>query len=141
MVTDRKAGRISMKILVVDDESIVLDSCKRVLEADGFDAYLVPSADKALEAIEYGDFALILIDVKMPGHDGIYLMREVKEKWPDIPIIVMSGYHTLETIEEAIETGADAFIPKPFTPDELLEALRQVIEKERRYEKEKGPGN
>jgi DNA-binding NtrC family response regulator len=130
-----------MKILVVDDESIVLDSCKRVLEADGFDASLVPSADKALEAMEYGDFALLLIDVKMPGHDGIYLMREVKEKWPDIPIIVMSGYHTLETIEEAIETGADAFIPKPFTPDELLEKVRKVMEKKEGYGKNEGPGN
>jgi DNA-binding NtrC family response regulator len=125
-----------MKILVVDDESIVLDSCKRVLEADGFDASLVPSADKALEAMEYGDFALLLIDVKMPGHDGIYLMREVKEKWPDIPIIVMSGYHTLETIEEAIETGADAFIPKPYTHDELLEKVRKVMEKKEGHGKE-----
>jgi len=130
-----------MKILVVDDESIVLDSCKRVLEADGFDAYLVPSADKALDAMEQGDFALLLIDVKMPGHDGIYLMREVKEKWPDTPIIVMSGYHTLETIEEAIETGADAFIPKPFTPDELLEKIREVMEKEQGHGKNEGPGN
>jgi len=130
-----------MKILVVDDESIVLDSCKRVLEADGFDAYLVPSADKALKAMEYGDFALLLIDVKMPGHDGIYLMRKVKEKWPDIPTIVMSGYHTIETIEEAIETGADAFIPKPFTPDELLEKVREVIKKEESHGKNESPRN
>jgi DNA-binding NtrC family response regulator len=130
-----------MKILVVDDESIVLDSCKRVLEADGFEASLVPSADKALEAMEHCDFALLLIDVKMPGHDGIYLMREVKEKWPDISIIVMSGYHTLETVEEAIETGADAFIPKPFTPDELLEKIREVMEKEEVHGKNEGPGN
>jgi DNA-binding response OmpR family regulator len=130
-----------MKILVVDDESIVLESCKRVLEADGFEASLVPSADKALDAMEHGDFALLLIDVKMPGHDGIYLMREVREKWPDMPIIVMSGYHTLETIEEAIETGADAFIPKPFTPDELLEKIRKVMEKEGGHAKNEGPGN
>jgi len=119
-----------MKILVVDDENIVLDSCQRVLEADGFEVFLVPSADKALKAMKKDDFALLLIDVKMPGHDGMYLMREVKEKWPDIPIIVMSGYHTKEIIEEAVKIGAATFIAKPFTPDELLEALRQVINKE-----------
>jgi len=120
----------NMKILVVDDENIVLDSCQRVLEADGFEVFLVPSADKALKAMKKDDFALLLIDVKMPGHDGMYLMREVKEKWPDIPIIVMSGYHTKEIIEEAVKIGAATFIAKPFTPDELLEALRQVINKE-----------
>jgi len=130
-----------MKILVVDDEGIVLDSCQRVLEADGFDAYLVPSADKALESMEHEDFALLLIDVKMPGHDGMYLMREVKERWPDIPIIVMSGYDTTETIEEAVEMGAATFIAKPFTPDELLETIRQVIKKEESSGKKEGPGN
>ena len=130
-----------MKILVVDDENIVLDSCQRVLEADGFEVFLVPSADKALKAMKKDDFALLLIDVKMPGHDGMYLMREVKEKWPDIPIIVMSGYHTKEIIEEAVKIGAATFIAKPFTPDELLEALRQVIKKEESSGKKEGPGN
>ena len=130
-----------MKILVVDDENIVLDSCQRVLEADGFEVFLVPSADKALKAMKNEDFTLLLIDVKMPGHDGMYLMREVKEKWPDIPIIVMSGYHTKEIIEEAVKIGAATFIAKPFTPDELLEALRQVIKKEESSGKKEGPGN
>ena len=130
-----------MKILVVDDEGIVLDSCKRVLEAEGFEVYLVPSADKALEAIKKDDFGLLLIDVKMPEHDGMYLMGEVKEKWPDIPIIVMSGYHTTETVEQAAKMGATSFIAKPFTPDELLETVRQVIEKEEPHGKKEGPSN
>jgi DNA-binding NtrC family response regulator len=130
-----------MKILVVDDEDIVLDSCQRVLKEDGFDTYLVPSAGKALEAMEHEDFAILLIDVKMPEHNGIYLMREVKEKWPNIPIIIMSGYYTIETIEETVETGADAFIAKPFTPDELLETVWQVIKKEESHGKKEDPGH
>ena len=132
---------MSMKILVVDDERIVLDSCQRVLEADGFKVLLVPSADKALEAMKKEGFGLLLVDVKMPDHDGIYLMREIKEKWPDIPIIVMSGYHTTETITEAAKVGAATFIAKPFTPDELLKTVRQVIEKEERHGKNESPGN
>ena len=119
-----------MKILVVDDEGIILDSCRRVLEEDGLDVLLVTSADKAIAAIEDEEPSVLLMDVKMPVRDGMDLMREVKERWPDIPIIVMSGYHTKETIEEAIKIGAATFIAKPFTPDELLEALRQVIKKE-----------
>jgi len=130
-----------MKILVVDDERIVLDSCRRVLEADGFKVLLVPSTDKALEAMKTEGFDLLLVDVKMPERDGIYLMREVKEKWPDIPIIVMSGYDTAETIAEAAKVGAATFIAKPFTPDELLKTVRQVMEKEESHGKNESPGN
>jgi DNA-binding NtrC family response regulator len=124
----------SMKILVVDDERIVLDSCQRVLEADGFEVCLVPSADRAMEAMKKKGFGLLLVDIKMPEHDGMYLMREVKKEWPDIPIIVMSGYPTTDTIEEAVKMQAAAFIAKPFTPDELMETIRQVIQKEENHE-------
>jgi len=130
-----------MKILVVDDEGIVLDSCQRVLEEDGLDVLLVTSADKAIAAIEDEEPSVLLMDVKMPVRDGMDLMREVKERWPSIPIIVMSGYHTTETIEEAHKMGAVAFINKPFTPDELLETIRQVIQKEEHHGEKEGPGN
>lgn len=129
-----------MKILVVDDERIVLDSCQKVLEADGFEVYLVPSANKALQAMKNENFGLLLVDIKMPEHDGLYLMREVKKKWPDIPIIVMSGYPTSETITDGTEMGAAAFIPKPFTPDELLETVRLVILKEETNGEKESPG-
>jgi DNA-binding response OmpR family regulator len=119
-----------MKILVIDDEPVILNSCRKVLEEDGFDVDLVPSADEALKAMKKEVFDLLLVDVKMPKHDGIYLMQKVKEKWPDVPIIVMSGYPTPDTITDGAKMGADAFIAKPFTPDELLETIRQVIQKE-----------
>jgi DNA-binding NtrC family response regulator len=128
-------------ILVIDDESIVLDSCRRILESEGFDVHLVPSADKALEALKNSDFDLLLVDVKMPRHDGIYLMEEVKKKWQEIPIIVMSGYSTPETIAEGVKMGAAKFIAKPFTPDELLETILQVIQKEGGHESNEGSGN
>ncbi len=123
-----------MNILIVDDERIVLDSCKRVLEADGYSVTLVSSADKALEAMSAEAFSLILMDIKMPGRDGMSLMREVKEKWPDIPVIIMSGYATNETVTQVSKTDAASFIAKPFTPDELAEAIRKVLEKEGSHE-------
>jgi DNA-binding NtrC family response regulator len=119
-----------MRILVVDDDPTVLKSCQRVLEAEGFDVYLVPSADKALEAMRNDDFALLLVDIKMPQRDGIYLMSEIMKEWPNIPIIVMSGYDTEQTVQQAMETGAASFIAKPFTPTELLNALQKVLEKQ-----------
>ena len=131
----------TMRILVVDDEDIVLESCQAVFELEGFEAVLVPSADKALEAMKNDNFDLLLIDVKMPKKDGMYLMRKIKEQWPDIPIIVMSGYYTTETIQEAIRMGAATFIAKPFEPDELIKIVRQVIEKEERHGKKESPRN
>jgi len=119
-----------MKILVVDDEGIVLDSCERVLNAEGYEVQVVTSAEEALATAEEFAPSLLIIDVKMPVHDGIYIMRELKRKNRRIPVIVMSGLSTEETIEESYNMGANIFLPKPFTPDELLAAVRQVLAKE-----------
>jgi DNA-binding NtrC family response regulator len=118
-----------MKILVVDDEPIVLESCKRVL-GESFEVSLAKSADDALESMSREVFSLILLDIKMPGKDGMTLMRQVKEKWPDIPVIIMSGYVTNETMEEVAKTDAATFLAKPFTPDELVQTVHQVLVKE-----------
>ena len=68
-----------MKILVVDDDAIVIKSCRRILESEGFEVSTVPSAEQALEAVKNSDFDLLLIDVKMPERDGMYLLREIKK--------------------------------------------------------------
>ncbi len=119
-----------MKILVVDDDAIVVKSCHRILEAEGFQVTSAPSADEALKTLGKYEFDLLLVDVKMPKHDGLYLMKEIKKNWPDIPIIVMSGYPTRETVADTLKLGATQFIPKPFRPDELINAVRQVIRKD-----------
>jgi DNA-binding NtrC family response regulator len=130
-----------MKILVVDDEDIVLESCQAVFELEGFEVMLVPSADKAIEAMKNDNFVLLLIDVKMPKHDGMYLMEKIKKQWPNIPIIVMSGYCTTETINEAFRMGAANFIAKPFEPDELVKTVRNTMKKEERNGEKESPSN
>lgn len=115
-----------MRVLVVDDEPIVLKSCRMVLEAEGWEVTSAGSVPEALSILESLTPDLLLIDVKMPVYDGMYLMRKVKERKPGIPIIVMSGYPTQETISRAEDLGAAIFLPKPFTPDELAETLRSV---------------
>jgi DNA-binding NtrC family response regulator len=119
-----------MRILVVDDDAIVIRSCKYILEAEGFEVVTVSSAENALQAIRQNDFDLLLIDVKMPKHDGLFLMQEIKKNLPDIPIVVMSGYPTPETVSDVFKLGATQFIPKPFRPDELAQLIHQVIQKE-----------
>ncbi len=116
-----------MRVLVVDDEAIVLKSCRRVLEAEGCEVLLAGSVAEALPVVAAQSPGLLLVDVKMPVHDGMYLMRRLKENGVVIPVVVMSGYSTPETIREAERLGAVAFIAKPFTPDELLDTVRPVI--------------
>jgi DNA-binding NtrC family response regulator len=127
-----------MRILVVDDENIVLESCRRVLEVEGFEVVLVPSAEDAMRAIENEWFSLVLLDLKMPKRDGQFLIGEIKKMAIHIPIIVMTGYSTLNTIKEVSNMGIDHFIAKPFTPDELLEAVKEVLETTASQREEKG---
>jgi DNA-binding NtrC family response regulator len=116
-----------MKILVVDDDDIVLSSCRLVLAGEGFEVLLAESVEQALKIIESASPVLLLIDIKMPVHDGLFLMKKVKEKSPGMPIIVMSGYSTEETIKSAADLGSATFIAKPFTPDELVKTVRSVL--------------
>ena len=115
------------KILIVDDDKIVLDSCRRVLETESFEISTVSNVDDALERLQREDFVLLIVDVKMPKRDGISLMQEMTEKWPEIPVIAMSGYPTPETIADGARRGAAQFIAKPFTPEELLVSVREVL--------------
>ena len=127
-----------MKILVVDDENIVLESCRLVLETEGYEVILVSNCEAALKVIDEINPALLLIDLKMPGRDGMFLMGEVKQKWPELPVIVMSGYATTETIEAVSLRGASAFIPKPFTPEELLDTISPFTPEDNGHEKKDG---
>jgi DNA-binding NtrC family response regulator len=116
-----------MKIFIVDDEGIVLESCRRVLESEGYEVACAKSVDEALMVIDPKEVVLLLIDIKMPFHDGIYLMNELKKQGKIIPAILMSGLNTKEIIAQTEKIGACRFLAKPFTPDELLKAVRQVI--------------
>ncbi len=132
---------MNVKTLIVDDDPIVLTSCKRVFEAEGFEVCMVPSANQALEVMKNKTFDILLIDVKMPERDGMFLMRAVKKQWPEVPVVVMSGYPTPETIAEGLQLGAEEFIAKPFTPDELLKIVRRVLQKGKGHENKKSFGD
>lgn len=119
-----------MTVLVVDDDPIVLSSCRRVLEGDGVSVDVVADADQAIVALHERPYCLVLVDVKMPNRDGFSLIREIRQVWPALPIVVMSGYDTAETVAEGMRLGANRFIAKPFSPDELLQAVRSALSKE-----------
>ena len=115
------------KILIIDDDPVVLASCKRILEAESYVVSLTSSVLDALQMMEGKKFDILLVDVIMPEYDGMYLIGNVREKLPDLPILVMSGYPTPETISSGMQMGATRFIAKPFTPDELITAVRKAL--------------
>jgi CheY-like chemotaxis protein len=116
-----------MKILVVDDDVIVIKSCTRILESRHFTVSTVSGAEEALELLKNHTFDLLLVDLMMPRQDGLSLIKAIRESLPEIPIIAMSGYPTPETIAKVFSTGATQFIHKPFRPDELLILIHQVM--------------
>ena len=135
---------MGMSVLVVDDEAIVLKSCQAVLEAEGWEVALAGSVAAALALIDVEPPALLLVDVKMPVQDGMHLMRCLKQRGSGIPVVIMSGYSTLETIREAEDLGAVAFIAKPFTPDELAATVRSIqkrLQKEESHVQPKSSGD
>lgn len=119
-----------MKILIVDDDAIVVQSCVRILEMEGVEtqvANTVEEGEKLLRAVEASfPFALILTDVKMPGQDGFEMIRRARKIRADIPILMMTGYLTSKTMEKGRRYGADNYIAKPFTPDELVDAVKKT---------------
>jgi DNA-binding response OmpR family regulator len=116
-----------VRVLVVDDDAIVLASCRRILEEEGFAVVTAASfSDAILATVEQG-FDLIIVDVKMPEHDGLELLARVRRWRKPPPLIVMSGFPTSETVLASLEGGAFVFVPKPFTPDELMAAVRLVV--------------
>lgn len=123
-------------ILIVDDDQVVLSSCKRILESEGYTAYLTSSVKEGIQILEEKNFDLLLVDVIMPEYDGMYLIENVRENRPHLPILVMSGYPTPETISNGLRMGATHFIAKPFTPEELIIAAHKALKGSEEPEKQ-----
>jgi DNA-binding NtrC family response regulator len=117
-----------VNILIVDDDRVVLESCRRILQPEGHRLTLSSTAKEAVDKLERQHYDLLLVDVIMPEYDGIYLIGTAREKRPEMPILVMSGYPTPETIASGLRAGATHFIAKPFTPDELVAAVRRALQ-------------
>ncbi len=116
------------RILVIDDEAIVRVSCDRVLGPEGYDVELTSRGDEALRRLDAERFDLVLTDLKMPDMDGLEVLKKIKEKWPHIPVIIITGYGTISTAVQAIKLGAYEYIEKPFNPEDILSVVKRSLE-------------
>ena len=117
-----------VNILVVDDEEIVRDSLASWLEEDGYDVETAENGMKALERLPLKEWSLALVDLKMPGMDGIQLMEEIKKTRPDMTIIIMTAFATVDTAVKAMKRGAYDYTVKPFNPEDLSMTIRKILE-------------
>ena len=116
------------QILLVDDEAIALTNLTHVLQREGYEVTACRDGEAALAALKRAEFDLVLTDLKMPGVDGMEVLREVRASHPDVPVIMITGYATLNSAVEAMKAGAYHYIAKPFRLSEAREVVRSALE-------------
>jgi len=125
-------------VLVVDDEKSVRDSLRMILEYERYEVLFAENGEQALKTVQGSTVDVVLLDVKMAGMDGIEVLQRVREKRPELPVIMISGHGTIETAVEATKLGAFDFLPKPLDRDKLLVTIRNALHQARlAHEKQK----
>lgn len=128
------------RILCVDDEDVILDSFRKILVLDGYSVDTVNSGAEAINLIKSHHYDFVFTDLKMPEMDGVEVTKTVKYLRPDIDVIIITGYATVETAVECMKLGAMDYVQKPFTEDELLDFTKKcLIKRQDRIQKQLKP--
>jgi DNA-binding NtrC family response regulator len=115
-------------ILIVDDDEIFLRPLQRTLEVAGYDVIVAPSGEDAMERLKRDDVDLVLTDKRLPGIDGVELVRRLKDEHAEVAAVVMTAYGTIGSAVEAMRLGAEDYLVKPFDAAEVLVVVRRAIE-------------
>lgn len=115
------------RILVVDDEKNIRLTMVHALESSGFHVESAITGEEALLILRASPFDLMFLDLKMPGLDGIEVLRRAKQNWPLMPVVVITAHGTVDNAVEAMKLGAADFMQKPFMPDEIRELAKSVL--------------
>ncbi len=114
-------------ILIVDDEEVVRRSHLRSLASVGCNAQATGDGQEALRVMEQHPFDVILLDLRMPGLDGMDVLKTIKERWPECEVVVITGYPTIESAKESVRLGAFNYLAKPVGPDDVIKAANDAI--------------
>ncbi|HSD21554.1 MAG TPA: sigma-54 dependent transcriptional regulator [Anaeromyxobacter sp.] len=115
------------RILVVDDEEIVRESLGGWLEKDGYTIATLPDGRSAIEKLKSERWSIMIVDLKMPGMDGLQVLEEVKKLQPDVAVVIMTAYATVDTAVTAMKMGAYDYLMKPFDPEELSLMMQKIV--------------
>ncbi len=126
----KKITRNGTKILVVDDSPPTLEVIQRNLEAAGYEVFTAPGVEEAIAFLEQNSVGLVITDIKMPKISGLKLLKYVKENVKGTEIMIITGYPSIKGAVEAVKDGAENYLVKPFTDEELLSAVSRMLEKQ-----------
>lgn len=115
------------KVLIIDDDEAILDSCTQVLEKAGYSVKGAQEGEHGLKLFNSESFQVILLDLKLPGPDGIEVLTHIKTENPETPVIIMTGYASVESAVEAMKQGAFDYMAKPFSPKELRVNIKKAL--------------
>ena len=115
------------RILIVDDDETVRLSYLRSLAGARYNVAAVWDGTEALRAMEEQPFDVVLLDLRMPGMDGMSVLKAIKERWPESQVVIITGYPSLETVKDAIQIGACDYLSKPVGPDEIIHAANGAL--------------
>jgi DNA-binding response OmpR family regulator len=117
-------------ILIIDDEKNIRLTMSQSLEPLEIPVQTAVNGEEALRKLRETPFGLVFLDLKMPGIDGMEVLRQIKDDWPKIRVIIITAHGTIESAVEAMKLGAVDFIQKPFSPGEIRELATQVLQRE-----------
>jgi DNA-binding response OmpR family regulator/glycine cleavage system H lipoate-binding protein len=129
------------KLLVVDDEEVICQACRRIFSPQGFQVEVNTDAGEGLNWATQRDYGAILLDIKMPKMDGIQFLERLREKKPDVPVLIMTGYPSVPNAAAAIRLGAADYVTKPFTPEEITRAVHRIVAVRREADLAAAPGS
>jgi DNA-binding response OmpR family regulator len=115
-------------ILVIEDEVAVNNNIRKILAKKGYQVDQAVTKEEALQKIDQRAYKLVLLDLKIPGVKGLELLRAIREKRPESMVIIITGYASIETAKETARLGAVAYLPKPFTPNEVRDVTEQAVQ-------------
>ena len=128
VVADKAAGRDGRsRVLVVDDESSIRELLQKTLALAEYDVDVAPDGRAALERLRLGNYDLLIADLKMPGMDGLTLIREAKRLKTDLPVIIITGFSTESSAIEAVNLGVAGYLTKPFRVPQVLAAAARAL--------------
>ncbi len=108
------------RILIVDDDEVVRRSYLRSLEGISCNVAAASDGEEALQTMEANPFDVVLLDMRMPGQDGMSVLRTIKQKWPDSEVVIITGYPTVDSAKEAVRLGAYDYVAKPVGPQDVI---------------------
>ena len=114
-------------ILVIDDQESIRDSCKQSLSRKGYEVDTANNGEQGLDLLKKKSYDLVILDLKMPGLNGIDVLKKIKENDPEVVVVVITGHATIESAVDAMKYGAFDFIPKPFTPESLRMIVKRAL--------------